>query len=676
MRLRITLIFALLVSQHAHGQSSVGDERLRANLGLGTLATQNAGAVAITGGTVTGVSRIWNTSAPGMNTPTIAVAPGSPPKAVQYIGAQLTGTPDGHWLPLVDWRFLDGMDHRGGTGGPMVRMSYATTPGSAGNGELLQLVCGTTANSVQVNQNFFTCFEPRSGPSNNVGGTSMARTYGQHNTMNPVSELKPGATFWNVHSIYENDIQTYYGASAGVQSFGQSVRLEHDWGQVGDASIPAYTINGRIGFWFNGAYPGYDPTSSGSARASAGNNMPAYRTMFQFGQGEWLGDSGTSFSEAAPQIYQNSNGCKVGVDANCPANTNPAPMRPQIWGDGFRWGNIHIANEAWRTPNYVVKGTGEIDTGNGIIAPTGNGLTIDAHGSKITGATWVRGAYHEVGEYIYGSGNGGTVPGAILKVTSVSGGYRGPVTGLAVVDPGYSPETAAANDASAAMGKAAVFTGGGFNTVRLTWSDTLDQGAGVAAVNIAPSGGLVRLGAGGTLVTVAGGAVIATNDIASRAGGFVGNGISMPNQGAKGGHGAIAAEGGNVVFKNAAGAAAGQFGMNDTAPGFTFNNETRFTGPVRSGGAAPGTPTSCGSGPSMGAGATDTRGIIHVGTGSPTSCTLNLAARHPDAPICVANAIAGRTPQVVSQLSATETTVTFAGAASLAGASIYYHCWD
>ena len=78
----------------------------------------------------------------------------------------------------------------------------------------------------------------------------------------------------------------------------------------------------------------------------------------------------------------------------------------------------------------------------------------------------------------------------------------------------------------------------------------------------------------------------------------------------------------------------------------------------------------------MVAGATDTRGIIHVGNGASVSCTLALATAHPNAPICIANAIRGTDPVLVSQSSATTTTVTFAAAASLANASIYYHCLD
>jgi hypothetical protein len=461
-----------------------------------------------------------NTSAVGMNTPNIPVTVGGPPVALSYLAGQLTGATDTGWLPLIDWRFLDAMDHTAGSGSPMIRLAYNTTPGIKGNGELLQLVCGTSADSIAINNNFFTCFEPRASVSNNLGGTSMVNTYGQFNVMNPVGSLEAGATFVNVAGMYENDMEVKYGASASLMHMGQSARFAHDFGKVGDPTIPAYAMSGRIGLMFNSSLPQVDATSAASVTASAGKNLPPFRAWNTFGQGEWTFDANSALFEAWPQIYQNTNSCTAGT-ANCTTTTPAAKIAPQVVGDVVRMGNVHVAGEAWRTPNYVVKGTGEVDIGVGVIKPIPAGLSIDAGGSQITAAAWTGGAYHMVGEYIYGGppDQGGTVPGAILQVTSIntvcSGctAVRGAPTGLSVVDPGYSNATAATNNASATMGTAAHFTGAGDNTITLTWSDILDGGSGVATVQLAASKGQVQIGSGATQVLFGSGAIVATNNI-------------------------------------------------------------------------------------------------------------------------------------------------------------------
>lgn len=227
--------------------------------------------------------------------------------------------------------------------------------------------------------------------------------------------------------------------------------------------------------------------------------------------------SSSAMLEAWPQVYQNNNGCVVGV-GNCGTTTGAAKMKPQITGDVIRMGNVHVTGEAWRTPNFVVKGTGEVDIGVGSIKPIAQGLSIDAGGSKIATATWVSGAFHNVGEYIYGSNQGGTVPGAILQVAAVSPSPRGAPTALSVVDSGYSFSAASVNNASASMGTAANFIGGGNNVVTLTWADQTDGGSGVASVYIAPTSGRVTIGSGGTSVVVSGGGVQATSNFSTSAG--------------------------------------------------------------------------------------------------------------------------------------------------------------
>lgn len=87
-----------------------------------------------------------------------------------------------------------------------------------------------------------------------------------------------------------------------------------------------------------------------------------------------------------------------------------------------------------------------------------------------------------------------------------------------------------------------------------------------------------------------------------------------------------------------------------------------------------GTPTmgTCGSGPSLGAGSMDGWGIVNIGTGIVTACTLNFSRTFATPPVCL---ITSNSALVAVMVSAVDTaSVTFGFSATLGGGRVYYHC--
>jgi len=87
----------------------------------------------------------------------------------------------------------------------------------------------------------------------------------------------------------------------------------------------------------------------------------------------------------------------------------------------------------------------------------------------------------------------------------------------------------------------------------------------------------------------------------------------------------------------------------------------------------PGAPTSCGSGPSLGAGSTDEGGTVTAGSGSVTACTITFAQTWPWTPNCTVSA--GGASPVAADISAVSTTAfTAAFASSIGGSSFRFNC--
>lgn len=97
-----------------------------------------------------------------------------------------------------------------------------------------------------------------------------------------------------------------------------------------------------------------------------------------------------------------------------------------------------------------------------------------------------------------------------------------------------------------------------------------------------------------------------------------------------------------------------------------------FYGPIISTGTAP-TVSSCGSTPNGSVSGTNTAGVISVGGGITTACTLNFSgAGFPQAPVCVVSD--NSTTVASSNGTITSTAATFNTSASLSGGLIYYIC--
>lgn len=94
---------------------------------------------------------------------------------------------------------------------------------------------------------------------------------------------------------------------------------------------------------------------------------------------------------------------------------------------------------------------------------------------------------------------------------------------------------------------------------------------------------------------------------------------------------------------------------------------------------APGgqTLSTCGTSPTFDAGSSDTNGIIIVGSGTVTQCTINFAKTFTNAPGGVPNCHFQSTGNyVIWWANGTATSVTFASATSMGGAAVLYQCWD
>jgi hypothetical protein len=86
-----------------------------------------------------------------------------------------------------------------------------------------------------------------------------------------------------------------------------------------------------------------------------------------------------------------------------------------------------------------------------------------------------------------------------------------------------------------------------------------------------------------------------------------------------------------------------------------------------------GTPSvsSCGTSPTLASGSTDTAGIINVGSGVVTSCTLTFSTAMSSAPSCV---VSTSLATVVAGISTTTSAATIALSVSLGSGNIHYHC--
>lgn len=98
----------------------------------------------------------------------------------------------------------------------------------------------------------------------------------------------------------------------------------------------------------------------------------------------------------------------------------------------------------------------------------------------------------------------------------------------------------------------------------------------------------------------------------------------------------------------------------------TVNGQTLFGGTVPNMGT-------CGMTPTLGTGATNNAGIINVGSGAVTACTLNFGSNFTNIPACT---MADNSTAITGDISAVSVSaVTFSFSLSLGSGKIYYHCF-
>ena len=126
-----------------------------------------------------------------------------------------------------------------------------------------------------------------------------------------------------------------------------------------------------------------------------------------------------------------------------------------------------------------------------------------------------------------------------------------------------------------------------------------------------------------------------------------------------------------LQLKAILGVAAAVFALMIIAAFTTANRQIAKTdGTALSNGGAPSV-SSCGGSPSLESGASDTAGIIDVGSGIVTSCTVTFSQAMAAAPSCV---VASSLPSVTAGVSTSTAALTVALSITLGGGKIYYVC--
>jgi hypothetical protein len=637
----------------------------RVNLGLGTMATQNAAAAAITGGTATGLTQA------SLSTSGNAAALGTSSFPLRILVGPITGTFPANSAPQInsiscyadtadgtsvgDLPACLGVNYTfGGSGAQQARIAgqFGTLLTGAG--------IGTGGNA------FLTATESRATADAPMGSTNPASPRGQVVTASTyaIATGKAGAV-GNVWTE-EANWQVKYGAFSSASAGKGFIRLGDDWGTVGYGD----RLSGRYGLSIGSQQPNCDFTSSASALASCGQSLPPFDIVFPVGtsHGEWIGTSATTLLTPIWQTVANTNSC-----SDCGAGSTGSPphggsaiaaaiIKPMILGNGVDLHNVQITGNSFFSNGFQVKGTGEVDIGTAKFVPTNTttGLTIDVTGKYVSGIS--------VGAFLIQKKIGETVfdrYGGIYQVSGLDG--SGNVNALTIVQPAY------VQGAAPCTTNCSVDGSGPPMLVNYTWSTP-------TGLNLNPTGADVTLPAGVRLST---------------ANGFQATGFNIVLSGAdvvagSTGHGLYTTDtAGHHPFIGGQGDTTQMLGADNTgalSTVWSYANNSATTQPFRvlkplqpesylaPAGAAPGTPSTCGTSPTMAASSTDISGVINVGSGSATACTLNLATTHSRAPFCTATLNVAAAPALITQTNGTSTTVVFTSAANMASGQIYYHC--
>ena len=109
--------------------------------------------------------------------------------------------------------------------------------------------------------------------------------------------------------------------------------------------------------------------------------------------------------------------------------TNPggAPVYPSKLGWGVDLWGVNIVNQAWRSTGFQIDGSGSVTIGTTRLSPSPQGLSINASGQFVSSAaTSAPGSGYQIGEYLYGP------TGDIYAVSALSGSGVSAVTVVAI----------------------------------------------------------------------------------------------------------------------------------------------------------------------------------------------------------------------------------------------------
>ncbi|MCY3022210.1 MAG: tail fiber domain-containing protein [Planctomycetota bacterium] len=294
----------------------------RTNLGLGTMATQNANAVAITGGTMTGVSvTVASDASDNLGLGTGALASKTTAASNVAVGSSaLNATTSGNNNTALGFRTLQYSQ----TGSNNTAISYDSMFGSAGNSPANNTAMGYYALRSVTTGNGNTAVGSNALSSNTTGATNAvlgsaamsANTGGTNNVAVGCLALSSNTTSHNSTAVGANALQ--FTTAGGNTAMGNSALYKNTTGTNNTAVGVVAMMN------FSGTGTGSDNTAMGASAlySNDGSGNSAFGSM--------AGNAGTPITTgtqntligANAQVNSASatNRIALGYNAICDAN--------------------------------------------------------------------------------------------------------------------------------------------------------------------------------------------------------------------------------------------------------------------------------------------------------------------------------------------------------------------
>ncbi len=496
----------------------------RVNLGLGTISTESAGAVAITGGTLDGVTLGSTTAIPALTATTTTAKYGSINSNVTYSGAQtqantpfwlssyLVGSPTASTLTgsigPVTMLFTDGITNltppASGANGLEMKSVFATGATGSMQGVVGLAIQNGTPASTSYDNGYIGVQGAATANTNNGGATGAYLNYhGALFGINPQVIDYANATFFRLVNGNETDVAAL---TAPAEKYGQTIVQT-----AGDAQRGVY----------------------GDAALAIGNQSAAATTWqhgLQFGttQAKW------AFATDSTLIggFLQAQGCAGGT---CPT-TLPA-------GTGVDFSLMSFSTAAFKSPGFLVDPNGNVTGASLATSGAVSGATLAA--TALASAAYV-----------------GTNAAGQLVAASSPSAYTSPTQCTSYTTPGSYTYAVSTN----AKWFSEVVVGGGSSGasgIVCTSGTGCSGGAGgspgaIFEISPTPIGSFA--GTSQTLVVASGGAAPTAAAQAGNAGGssrgfgYYAFGGGAPSPGASG---AVSASGGGGGYSAAGGNASG-----------------------------------------------------------------------------------------------------------------------